>query len=139
MNDLLNQVLQQFTLHVRSYVRENIAFLKPCSKGSNENIIFATFNVISLYTIIMHAYGMEERSYCIDKHPGSLHERFNKQFVLESTRLFLENNNCKFIDGMFCTIKQHYKENNICPYIFSIKYCMGYFGLTFCRTCINEF
>ena len=40
---------------------------------------------------------------------------------------------------MFCAIKQHYKENNIFPYICNIKYSMGYFGLTFFRICINEF
>ena len=49
----------------------------------------------------MHSYGMEARSYCLDKHPGSLHERFNNQFFLESTGLLLENNKCKFIDECF--------------------------------------
>ena len=75
-----------------------------CPRVNNENTILATFEVISLYTNILHAYELEALSYWIDKHPGSLHKRFSKQFVLESARLILENNNCKFSDEIFVQI-----------------------------------
>ena len=57
--------------------------------------------MISLCTIILHAHEVEALSCWIDKHPGSLHEWFNKQFVSESTRLILENSNCRFNDECF--------------------------------------
>ena len=47
---------------------------------------------------------MEALSYWIDKHPVSLHERFNKQSVLESARLTLRSNNCKFNYEFFVQI-----------------------------------
>ena len=45
-------------------------FLEHCSRVNNENIILATFDVVSLYTRI-------------DEHPDSVQKRFYKQFVLE--------------------------------------------------------
>ena len=112
-------------------------FLERCSKGNNENTILVTFDVISLYTNNAHAYGLEVLSYWIDKHPGNLHGKFNKKFVLESARLILENNNCKFNNEFFVQI------NSIAMgTIFAFTYAtlsMGYFELTFYRICINEF
>ena len=45
---------------------------------NNKNTILATFEVIHFYTNILHAYELEALSYWIDKHAGSLHERFSK-------------------------------------------------------------
>ena len=87
-----------------SYFRDTIEFLERCSRVNHENTILATFDVVSLYTSIPHAYALEALSYWINKHPGSLHEIFNKQFVLESGKLIIKNNNCKFIDEFFVQI-----------------------------------
>ena len=61
----------------------------------------------------------------------------DKQFVLESARLILKKNNCKFNDE-FCV-----KLNGpAMGTIFAPTYAMlsmGYFELTFYRICINEF
>ena len=101
LSDLLDKIRKPFILHIKSYVRENIDFLECCSRVNDENIILSTFDVISLYTNIPHASGLEALSYWIDKHPGSLHKRFNKQFILESERRILENNNSKYNDEFF--------------------------------------
>ena len=45
---------------------------------NNKNTILATFEVIRFYTNILHAHELEALSYWIDKHAGSLHERFSK-------------------------------------------------------------
>ena len=108
-----------------------------CPRVNSENTILATFEVISLYTNILHAYELEALSYWIDKHPGSLHKRFSKQFVLESARLILENNNCKFSDEIFVQI-----NSTAMGIIFAPTYAIlstGYFELTFYRICINQF
>ena len=64
-------------LHVKSYFRDNIDSLELCSRVKNADTILVTFEVISLCTIILHAHEVEALSCWIDKHPGSLHERFN--------------------------------------------------------------
>ena len=86
----------------KSYVRDFlIDFLERCSIVNNQNTILAICDVTSLYTNIPHAHGLKALSYWIDEHSGSLHEIFNKQFILESARLILENNNCKITDDFF--------------------------------------
>ena len=72
---------------MKRYVRDNIEFLKHWSRVNNENTIFANFDKVSLYTNILHAYGEEALSYWLHKYTDSLHEIFNKQFVLETARL----------------------------------------------------
>ena len=99
--------------------------------------ILATFDVVDLYTNIPHAYGLEALYYQIDKHPGSLHERFNKEFVLESVTLILENNNCKLNDDFFVEINGTVIGTTSVPTHATLS--MGYFELTFYRICINEF
>ena len=84
--------------------------------------ILASFDGISLYTNILHAHGLEALSYWINKHPGNLYERFSKQFVLESGRLILENNNCKFNDEFFVQMRWFWDGNDICSYICNVKY-----------------
>ena len=44
----------------------------------------------SLYTSIPHNYGFEAIHFWIEKHPGSLHSRFSKGFVLESVKIILK-------------------------------------------------
>ena len=99
--------------------------------------ILATFDVVDLYTNIPHAYGLEALYYQIDNHPGSLHERFNKEFVLESVTLILENNNCKLNDDFFVEINGTVIGTTSVP--IHVTLSMVYFELTFYRICINEF
>ena len=132
--DLLHKILKPFILHVKSYVRDNIDFLECCSRVNNENTILATFDVISLYANIPHAYRLEALPCWIEKHLSSLHERFSKQFVLESARFIIENNNGKFNDEFFVQI-----NGTAMGTIFAPTYETGYFELTFYRICINKF
>ena len=118
-------------MHVKSYVRDNKDFLERCSRVNNENTILAAFDVTSLYTNILHAYGLEALFYWIDKHSGNLHERFNKQFVLESARLIIENNNYKFNDKFFVQINGTEIGTIFAPTYATLS--MSYFELTFDR------
>ena len=60
-----------------------------------------TFDVKRLYTSILHNYGLETRSFWIEKYPDSLHSRFSKGFVMESVKIILENNNCTLNDEFY--------------------------------------
>ena len=80
---------------------------------------------------------MEALSYWIDKRPGSLHERFNKQFVLESKRLILENNNSKFNYEILLQINGTTMGTVFAPTCVTLS--IGYFELTFHRICTDDF
>ena len=88
LSGLLDNIFKPFILHVNSNVRENIDFLERCSRVKNENTIFMTFDVISLYINTPHAYELEALSYWIDKHPGSLHKRFSKTICIRSNKTY---------------------------------------------------
>ena len=60
---------------------------------------------MGLYSNIHHEYGLKAIGYWLHKFPGSLHPRFSKEFVLESSKLILENNNLKFDVDYFNQIK----------------------------------
>lgn len=76
-------------------------YLHGCSRINSKNTILVTFDATGLYNNIPHAFGLEALSCWIEKHHGSLEERFNKQFVLELARLILENNNCNLMMNFF--------------------------------------
>ena len=93
--------MKPFLIHIKSYVKDNLDFLRKCSRKNNDSTTLVTFEVKSLYTSIPHNYGLEAISFWIEKHPDSLHSRFSKGFVLESIKIILENNNCFFNDEFY--------------------------------------
>ena len=120
---------------MKRYVRDNIEFLKHWSRVKSENTIFANFNKVSLYTNILHAYGVEALSYWLHKYIDSLPERFNKQFVLETARLAFGNNNCNFNAEFFVQIGSTAMWTIFAPTYATLS--MGYFKSKFCRICID--
>ena len=57
-----------------------------------------SFDVVGLYSNIPHGYHLEAIQHWLDldEFPESLHPRFSKEFVLESAKFILENNNLNF-------------------------------------------
>ena len=102
LSQLINIILKPFLIHIKSYVKDNLDFLRKCSRKNNDTTTYSfTFDMKSLYTSISHDYGLEAISFWIEKHPDSLHSRFSKGFVLESIKIILENNNCSFNDEFY--------------------------------------
>ena len=48
-----------------------------------------------------HELGIKAMKYWINKHPGSLNSRFNKEFIIDSILLILTNNTFTFDDSIF--------------------------------------
>ena len=96
--------MKPFLVHIKSYVQENLDFLRNCSQKNNNSTTHVTFDVKGLYTSIPHNYDLEAISFWTEKHPESLHSRFLKGFVLENTKIILENNNCTFNDEFYTQI-----------------------------------
>ena len=99
-------------------------------QGNKWDTILTTFDFVGLYSNIPHEYGLEAIEYWLDKFPESLHPRFPKEFVLESVKFILENNNLNFDNEYFNQIK-----GTATGIIFAPTYAnltMGFFELTFC-------
>ena len=61
------------------------------------NTLIATFDVTNLYSNIPHELGKQAISFWIDKHPDTLHPRFNKNLIIEGIEIILNNNSFQFL------------------------------------------
>ena len=52
LSQLIDIILKPFLIHLKSYVKDNLDFLRKCSRKNNDSTTLATFNVKSLYKSI---------------------------------------------------------------------------------------
>ena len=83
---------------MKNYVKNNLYFLRKCSRESSNSTTLVKFEVKSLYASIPHSHDLEAISFRIEKRPDSLHFRFSKELILGCIKLRLENDNCTFND-----------------------------------------
>ena len=133
LSALIDILLKPFVTHINSYIRENLDFLKKCSRVNNENTILVTFDVTSLYTNIPHDYGLQAIAYWIELYPDSLNLRFSKDFVLEGIKIILENNNCFFNNKYYNQIKGTAMGTIFAPTYATLT--IGYFEIKFDQIC----
>ena len=136
LSELIDIILKPFLVHIKSYVRDNLDFLKKCSRENNDSTVLLTFDVKSLYTNIAHTYGLEAINFWIEKHQESLHPRFTKQFILDSIKVILENNNCTFNDEFYRQISGTAMGTIFAPTYATLT--MGFLELDFYRICENK-
>ena len=101
LSNLVDILLKAFLIHIKSYIENNLDFLAKCSCGNKCDIILTTFDVVGLYSNIPHEYGLEAIECWLDKFTEYLHPRFPMEFVLESVKFILENNNLNFDNEYF--------------------------------------
>ena len=58
------------------------------------------FDVVNLCTNITHELGIEAIYSWLSKYPDLMHKRFSKEFILESIKTILKNNNFFFNETM---------------------------------------
>ena len=133
LSQLINIILKPFLIYIKSYVKDNLDFLRKCPRKNNDSTTLVTFDVKSLYVSISHNYGLEAISFWIEKHPDSLHLSFSKGFVLESIKIILENNNCAFNDEFYRQITGTAMGTIFAPTYATLT--MGYFEVDFYNTC----
>ena len=96
-----------------------------------------TFDVVNLYTNILHTFGLEALDYWLDNHSESLHARFNKEFVLECAKIFLRYNNTKFNNEFYNQIKGTAMGTIFAPTCATLL--MGYFEIKLYSVCMFKY
>ena len=132
LSNLIDILLKPFLIHIKSYIKDNLDFLAKCSRENKWNTILTTFDIVGLYSNIPHEYGLEAIEYWLDKFP-ELHPRFPKEFVLESVKFILENNNLNFNNEYFNQIKGTAMDTMFAPAYANLT--MRFFELTFYDLC----
>ena len=105
LSNLIDILLKPFISKVQSYVRDDIDFLKYVPKIVPQNTLLVSLDIVSLYTNISHDLGIEAINSWLTKYPELIHERFSKEFILESIKIILENNNFYFNDKMYTKVR----------------------------------
>ena len=81
LSKFIDIIIKPLVIHVKSYIRDSIDFLQKCSRSVNEKTILCTFDVKSLYTNILHEYGLRAISFWLDNHHTTISSRFPRPLL----------------------------------------------------------
>ena len=104
LSHLLDVILQPYLKYIKSYTKDTVDFLNKLPDSMQNNYIFATFDVVSLYTNITHELGLKSLKYWLEKYPLES-DKFSKEFILEAANLVLTNNSFEFDSKHYIQIK----------------------------------
>ncbi|XP_062612905.1 uncharacterized protein LOC134274656 [Saccostrea cucullata] len=105
LSQLLDILLKPLCTEVKSYVRDDLDFLRHLPDKILPSETLVTMDVTNLYTNIISTLGLKALKYWIDKHPEKINYRFTKDFILEATEIVLKNNTFSFCDKHYEQIK----------------------------------
>ena len=105
LSELMEKLLSPLVPLLKSYVKDDWNFIDKLPRTTDFECELYSVDIVSLYTNIPHELGLQAISYYIDKYRDRIPRRFTKEFILESIKFVLTNNNF-FFDG----ICRHQKE-----------------------------
>ena len=59
LHDKHDILLKHFLKHIKSFIHDSLHFLSKCPRDVDEDTEIVTFDVFSLYTTILHEFGLE--------------------------------------------------------------------------------
>ncbi|XP_062571387.1 uncharacterized protein LOC134233429, partial [Saccostrea cucullata] len=105
LSHLMDILLKPLCLEVKSYVRDDLDFLRHLPENVSHNAKLITMDVTNLYTNITTDLGVKALEYWIDKYPQKINARFSKDFILEASKIVLQNNTFSFSDKHYAQKK----------------------------------
>ena len=99
LSELVEKILSPLVPLLKSYVKDDWDFIRRLPRMTSFECEIYSVDIVSLYTNIPHKLGLEAVEYYIDKHRNKIPKRFTKEFILESIKFVLTNNNF-FFDGI---------------------------------------
>ena len=105
LSELIEKILSPLVPLLKSYVKDDWNFVNKLPRTTDFDCEIYSIDIVSLYTNIPHSLGLEAVSYYVDKFRSHIPQRFSKEFIMDSVKFVLSNNNF-FFDG----ICRHQKE-----------------------------
>ena len=106
--DLLNKILNPYTVKVKSLILNSVDFINKLPTFTEEDLPFIQMwvvDAIDMYSNLDNKFGLEALSYWLKKYPSLRDPRFSLDFVLKAMSLVLENNTGYFNGN-------YYKQEN---------------------------
>ena len=101
---MLDILLRPFLEFVPSFIRDDLDILNKLPTTIAQTCIFATFDVVGLYSNIDNNLGLKAIDYWLTTFNNILHSRFCKEFVLNILHFVLTNNIFLFNDKHFLQV-----------------------------------
>ena len=90
LSNLIDILLKPFIEKVKSYVRDDIDFLKSIPESVPQNTLLVTFHVVSLYTNISHDLGLKAIDRWLTNYPELIHNDSQKNLFLNLLKSYLK-------------------------------------------------
>ena len=105
LSNFIDLILKPLCKHVPSFIRDDLDFLNHIPDAIDENSLLVSFDVVSLYTNILHDLGFTAIKYWIDNFPQSMARSTSKEFILESISIVLKENTFHFDNKFYRQIQ----------------------------------
>ena len=99
--ELLEILLRPFVIKSKSYIKDDWDFVRHLPGELNERCNLFPCDIVSLYTSIPHALGIEAVIYWLNKYPNLISARFSLEFIINSLKFVLTNNNFIFDNQLY--------------------------------------
>lgn len=115
LSHLMDILLKPLCSEVKSYVRDDLDFLRYLPDKVNQDAKLVTMDVTNLYTNITTDLGINALKYWINKYPQNINSRFSREFILEASSLVLKNNTFSFNGKHYLQLKRTAMGTKMAP------------------------
>ncbi|XP_071152298.1 uncharacterized protein [Mytilus edulis] len=105
LSHFIDLVIKHLCPSIPSYIKDDMAFLNHIPAIVLEETLLTSFDVTSLYTNIPHDLGLTAVKYRIEEKRDEIDSRFETNFILEATKIVLEENTFYFDGNKYRQIK----------------------------------
>ena len=115
LSNFLDILLKPYTIHIKSYIRDDIDFLDKIRKDIDASETMLTLDVTSMYTNIDNQLGVEAITYWVSKNPYLLPRNLSKDFIINSLKIVLEYNTFTFDTGYYIQVRGTAMGTKVAP------------------------
>ena len=105
LSEFIDTLIKPIVSHLNTYIKDDWDFLRKIPYEFSNTVSLYSYDITSLYTSIPHSLGLEALTYWIEKRRDLIPIRFSNDFIIESAKFVLENNNFLFDNELYRQIK----------------------------------
>ena len=105
LSEFIDTLIKPIVSHLNTYIKDDWDFLRKIPYEFSNPVSLYSYDITSLYTSIPHCLGLEALTYWIEKRRDLIPIRFSNDFIIESAKFVLENNNSLFDNELYRQIK----------------------------------
>ena len=105
LSEFVHTLIKPIVSHLNTYIKDDWDFLLKIPYEFSNPVSLYSYDITSLYTSFPHCLGLEALTYWIEKRRDLIPIRFSNDFIIESAKFVLENNNFLFDNELYRQIK----------------------------------